>query len=143
MPAGQRVPSPIVRRTAEAGSAAIGIARNAGIATVQRRVTTLELGVQPGDPEGFEAELSKRWTGFTEREKCGAYIVQITRQCVLLGTESPPRPTPVCFQYQYPYSAKREHACCHEPIWTRTDYDDVRIHSAPSARYFAFSRSSS
>src|SRR5262245_52875877 len=143
MPSGQGTPSPIVRRTTEAGSAAIGIARNTGIAAVQRRVTTLELGVQPGDPEGFEAEFSKRWAGSTERKKCGAYIVQITRQCDLLGTESSPRPTWVCFQYQYPYSAKREHACGHEPIRARTDYDDVRIHSAPSARYFAFSRSSS
>jgi hypothetical protein len=92
-------------------------------------VTTLELGVQPGDPEGFEAELSKRWAGSTERKKCGADIVQITRQCDLLGTESSARPTPVCFQYQHPYSATREHACCHEPIRARTDYDDVRIHS--------------
>src|SRR5262249_57445578 len=125
------------------GSGEMGMARNGGIAAVERRMTALEPGVQPGDPEGFEAELSKRWAGSTERKKRGADIVQITRQGVLLGTESSPRPTPVCFQYQYLYSAKREHACSHEPIRARTDYDDVRIHSAPSARYFAFSRSSS
>src|SRR5215831_10727874 len=102
--------------------------RDASVAAIQSRVTTLELGVEPCDPEGFEPELSECGAGSAKRKKPGAHIMQVAGQREFLRAERTARPALVRFQHQYSESTLCEYTRCHEPIWARTDHDNVRTH---------------
>src|SRR5262249_32631127 len=122
MPAGELAPGAVVPGAAEARRVELGDTRDASVAAIQSRVTTLELGVEPCDPEGFEPELSECGAGSTKREKSSAHIMQVAGQREFLRAERTARPALVRFQHQYSESALREYTRCHEPIWARTDH---------------------
>src|SRR5215831_7153747 len=128
MPAGELAPGTVVPGAAEARRVELGDTRDACVAAIQGRVTTLELGVEPCDPEGFEPEISECGAGSAKREKSSAHIMQVAGQREFLRAERTARPALVRFQHQYSETALREYTRCHEPIWARTDHDNGRTH---------------